>query len=150
MSYTDRYHIVPGILSNSGPGGSPKHILIADDSDTVRSVIRFFLEAHKDLYICGEAVDGVDAIEKAKTLEPDLILLDIAMPRMNGAEAAPILKRDLPHTRIIVFTMYSEAIGKSLAPVTGVDLVLSKPDGMGQLIKGVQTLLGCRTALPTS
>ena len=66
-----------------------KCILIADDNDIVRTIIRLFLET-KGFAICGEAVDGVDAIEKAKQLKPDLIVLDLAMPRMNGVGAASV------------------------------------------------------------
>jgi CheY-like chemotaxis protein len=118
----------------------PKRILIADDSDVVRTVIRFFLESEAN-FVCREASDGVDAIEKAKALEPDLIVLDLAMPRMNGVETASVLKAMMPHVPIILFTMYSEALGSSLTAAVGVDAVLSKPDGVGRLVECVQDLL---------
>jgi DNA-binding NarL/FixJ family response regulator len=92
--------------------------------------------------VCGEAIDGVDAIEKAKELKPDLIILDLAMPRMNGAEAAGVLKRTMPDIPIILFTMYEEVMSKSLASAIGVDVVLSKSDGLGQIMPHVQHLLG--------
>jgi len=119
----------------------PKAILIVDDSATVRGVIRTFLEARTRFEVCGEAVDGVEAVEKAKELKPDLILLDLAMPRMNGVEAASILKNVMPEVPIILFTMYSEMLGQSLTSAIGVDAVLSKPDGMGKLVKEIQHLL---------
>jgi DNA-binding NarL/FixJ family response regulator len=119
----------------------PKRILIVDDSKTVRNVIRTFLETQTPYEVCGEAGDGVDAIEKAKELKPSLILLDLAMPRMNGVEAASVLKGVMPHVPIILFTMYSEALGRSLTSAVGVSMVLSKPDGMGKLVQCVQTLL---------
>ena len=74
----------------------PKCILIADDSKTIRTLIRAFIENRAGFEVCGEAVDGADAIEKAKELKPDLIILDLAMPRMNGAAAASVLKRRMP------------------------------------------------------
>ena len=120
----------------------PKCILIADDSETVRTIIRTFLESQAGFEVCGEAVDGVDAIEKAKTLKPDLIILDLAMPRINGAAAASILKAMMPDVPIILFTMYDDAVGKSLASAIGVDVVLSKPDGISQMAGHVQHLLG--------
>ena len=126
----------------------PKSILIVDDSDTVREVIRFFLEGQEDLSVCGEAVDGVDAIEKAKALRPDLILLDLAMPRMNGVEAASILKKTMPDVPIILFTMYNEALGQSLAAAVGVSMVVSKPDGMSKLVQCVHSLLKAPGELP--
>ena len=125
-----------------------KSILIVDDSATVRDVIRFFLESQQDLCVCGEAVDGVDAIEKAKALKPDLILLDLAMPRMNGVEAASVLKGLMPQVPIILFTMYNEALGRSLASAAGVSMVVSKPDGMSKLVECVQSVLRCPGELP--
>lgn len=118
-----------------------KCILIADDNDVVRTIIRFFLET-KGFAICGEAVDGVDAIEKAKQLKPDLIVLDVAMPRMNGVEAASVLKALMPNVPIVWFTMYQELVGHSLTAAVGVDAVLSKPDGVGGLVECVQGLIG--------
>jgi DNA-binding NarL/FixJ family response regulator len=117
-----------------------KCILIADDNAIVRTIIRFFLET-EGFEVCGEAADGVDAIEKANQLKPDLIVLDVAMPRMNGVEAASVLKRLMPDVPIVWFTMYKELVGLSLTAAVGVDAVLSKPDGVGGLVKCVQGLL---------
>jgi DNA-binding NarL/FixJ family response regulator len=119
-----------------------KCVLIADDSPTIRTLIRTFLESQAGVGVCGEAIDGVDAIEKAKELKPDLIVLDLAMPRMNGAEAASVLKRLMPDVPIILFTMYEDLMVKSRAAAFGVDLVLSKPDGISQMVEHVQHLLG--------
>jgi len=116
-----------------------KCILIADDNDIVRTIIRFFLETKG--FEVGEAADGVDAIEKAKQLKPDLIVLDVAMPRMNGVEAASVLKATMPNVPIVWFTMYKELVGSSLTGAVGVDAVLSKPDGVGGLVECVQGLL---------
>jgi DNA-binding NarL/FixJ family response regulator len=120
----------------------PKCILIADDSVTVRAIIRTFLERRAGFEVCAEAVDGVDAIEKAKELNPDLIILDLAMPRMNGAAAASVLKRLMPKVPVILFTMYDDKMAKALASAIHVDLILSKPDGMDQMLEHVQHLLG--------
>jgi len=119
----------------------PKQILIADDGNTVRQLIRNFLEAKTPFRVCGEAVDGLDAIEKAKALKPDLILLDLAMPRMNGAEAASALRDLMPDVPIVLFTMYDESVGATLISTLGVKAVLSKPDGMGNLVSCVENLL---------
>jgi DNA-binding NarL/FixJ family response regulator len=121
----------------------PKRVLIADDSLQVRDVLRMFLEKVEEIEICGEAVDGLDAVEKAVQLVPDLVLLDLAMPQMNGAEVASILKKKMPGMRIILFTMYNENVGKSLTSAVGVDIVLSKPDGLSQVLRSVKSLLAC-------
>jgi DNA-binding NarL/FixJ family response regulator len=116
-----------------------KQVLIADDSKQVRSILTKFLQAQTNINVCGEAANGFEAVEQAKKLQPDLILLDLAMPKMNGAEAASVLKRLMPNVPIIVFTMYSETIAR-LASAIGVDMVLSKPDGMMALMRAVETL----------
>jgi DNA-binding NarL/FixJ family response regulator len=98
--------------------------------------------------VCGEAGNGLAAVELAKQLKPDLVLLDLSMPMMNGAEVASVLRSSMPQVRLILFTMYSEAVGNSLASAVGVDLVLSKPNGMRQLIGHARTLLS-RGMAPT-
>ena len=117
-----------------------KRVLIADDSSSVRDVIRTFLRDHEDIEICGEAVDGLETLEKAQRLKPDLVLLDLVMPEINGAEVASILKNKMPNIRIILFTMYTERIGKFLSSAIGVDAVLSKPDGMTNIVDSINSL----------
>lgn len=124
---------------SAGPSTAPiqaavqrKRILLIDDGDEVRYVVRTFLQ-QKGFQVCGEATDGVDGIEQAKRLKPDLIILDLAMPRMNGVEAASVLSHCLPGTPIIVLTMYD--VGKSLASATGITAVVSKTDGLNALVR---------------
>jgi len=105
--------------------------------------MRTLLESTTALEICGEAVDGVDAIEKAKQLNPDLILLDLSMPRMNGAEVASVLKPRMPDVPIILLTAFDEVMDKSLAAALGVDLVLPKIE-MTALADHAQALLAKR------
>src|ERR1700682_1560165 len=92
----------------------PNGLLIVDDNSNIRYLIRSFIES-MGYTVCGEAVDGVDAIEKATELQPDLILLDMLMPRMNGIEAAAALKRSMPRVPIILFSMNVDSIGKTVA-----------------------------------
>jgi CheY-like chemotaxis protein len=115
-----------------------KTILIADDSASVRLSVRLLLQGrHKELVV-REAFDGIDAIRKAKTLQPDLILLDLAMPRLNGAEAAYVLKNDMPETPVILFTMTELNIGSMCAAID-VDFI-SKVDGIPKLLERVDAL----------
>jgi DNA-binding NarL/FixJ family response regulator len=118
-----------------------KSILIVDDSETCRRMTRLCLETQIDLQVCGEAVDGLDGVEKAKALKPDLILMDLVMPRMNGIEAASIIKREVPQTRIVLFTTCDKFVGGSLTSYVGIDAVLSKPDGGWKMIECVHGLL---------
>jgi CheY-like chemotaxis protein len=116
-----------------------KTVLIADDSAAMRMSVRLLLEGrHKELVV-REAVDGMDAVEKAKKSKPDLILLDLAMPRLNGAEAATVLKNDLPETPVILFT-YTDLLPNSLCEAIGVDFI-SKTDGIPKLLERVDALL---------
>src|SRR5580692_1477007 len=118
-----------------------KRILVADDSDTVRKVICTCL-AEQKFNVCGDAADGEDVIEKARKLKPDLVLLDLAMPRTNGIVVASVLKDMMPNVRIVLFTMYSEAIARAF-PDKGlaVDAVVAKAEGMTKLADCVQNLL---------
>lgn len=81
-------------------------ILIADDSDVVRRGICGILSAEKDLEVCGEAKDGLETLQKGRELLPDLILLDISMPGMNGLEAARRLREEVRQAKILVISQH--------------------------------------------
>jgi CheY-like chemotaxis protein len=115
-------------------------ILIADDNKTIRDLMRFYLE-HSGHIVCGEAHDGIQAIECAKQLEPDLILLDLTMPGMNGIETTSLLKRILPNTPIILFTLHEDSINREFAATMGVDLVVDKMGGIPKLGQSIKELL---------
>jgi len=117
-----------------------KTVLIADDSASMRLSVRLLLEGRHTELVVREAVDGIDAIEKAKTSHPDLILLDLAMPRLNGAEAATVLKEAMPDTPVILFTMYTDLLAGSLCAAIGADFI-SKADGVSKLLERVDALL---------
>jgi two-component system, chemotaxis family, chemotaxis protein CheY len=119
-----------------------KTILIADDNPTIRYLIRYLVE-RKGFVVCAEAEDGAQAVEKAKRTQPDLILLDLSMPVMNGAEASSLLKRLMPLTPILLFTLHGDVVGKSLAASAGADLLISKSDGIDKLVEGIRILANC-------
>ncbi|MDP2729467.1 MAG: response regulator transcription factor [Dehalococcoidales bacterium] len=87
---------------------SKLHILIVDDHGIVRAGIRSLLEGQPDIEVVGEAAGGEEAIEKAVQFQPDLVLMDIAMPGMNGIEATYRIKKELPHTRVLVLSMHDD------------------------------------------
>src|SRR5258707_5149926 len=119
-------------------------ILVVDDGDMVRNIIEIFLE-HAGFEVYGEAADGVEAIEQAKKLKPDLIVLDLSMPRMNGAEAGSVLTTTMPEVPIILITLYQNVLGSALASAVGVKAVIDKTDGMGKLVACVHSLLNSDT-----
>src|SRR5208283_730176 len=114
-------------------------LLIVDDNPGMRALIRSFVQSI-GYKVAGEAENGVQAIQRASELQPDMVLLDLSMPLLNGAEAAAVLKRKFPHLPIIFFTMYE--FGDEIAAAVGVDVVLSKPRGIDQLESHLTHLLG--------
>jgi DNA-binding NarL/FixJ family response regulator len=125
-------------------------ILIVDDLPQMRKLMRAYLEEEREFSVCGEAIDGLDAIDKAQNLKPDLIILDASMPRLNGIKAAPKLKELLPETGIILFTFHENMMRGLDAREIGVDAVVQKDRGLFTLMESIKALLQRRnlTARP--
>ena len=104
----------------------PKSVLIVDDHEAIRRSIRGFFRAYPEFMVCGEAVNGAEAIEKAQELWPDLVILDLAMPEMNGLEAAAALKFILPGVPIFLLTAHYSRELELAALESGVCAVFSK------------------------
>ena len=83
-------------------------VLIADDHAVVRQGLRFLIDYEPGMKVVGEAADGLQAVEQARSLQPDVILLDLVMPRMGGLEAITEIKRDRPDAPILVLTSFAE------------------------------------------
>jgi len=134
-------HVLRRLVPQSRlPGHMSSGLLIVDDDAVIRSALRSFVEA--DGYrVCGEAADGLEAIEQARELQPDLILLDLAMPRLNGAEVAGILKSEMPGVKIVLLTMYADQFSEKLASAVGIHVVLAKPEGLSVLSERLKALL---------
>jgi len=115
--------------------------LLADEDAFVRDRLRLFLEQDAGMHVCGEADNGLEAVRIAKRCKPDLVIMGLRMPEMNGAETATAIRHALPHTRIVIFTSFSDWFGKSMARISGVDLVVPKSEGMTGLTKALQKLL---------
>src|SRR5258708_34655750 len=111
----------------------PKRVLIAEDEASVRSAMRVFIESRSQFEIC-EAVDGDEALHKAAALNPDLIVLDLRMPKVNGIEVAALLHVRTPHTPVVVFTMFEDKLGVSLTKVLGIAAVVPKNEGVRSLL----------------
>lgn len=116
-------------------------LLICDDNPNIRYLLRAYVESRTPFEICGEAAHGLEAVEKVTKLRPDLVLLDLSMPVMTGAEAAVIIKGTVPRTKIILFSLHVDNVPKSLAAAVGVDLALSKSDGIIRLAEHLNALL---------
>src|SRR5579862_8349077 len=94
---------------------SAVQFLIVDDHELFRRTARSFIESQLNWQICGEAGDGIEAVEKAKLLRPDVILMDINMPRMDGLQATRIIRRELPDCNVIIVTQNHETIARQQA-----------------------------------
>ncbi|MFD7748576.1 response regulator [Streptomyces sp. NPDC059698] len=96
----------PSIATPSGGAAAVTRILLADDHALVRRGVRLILDGEPDLTVVAEAGDGAEAVEMARAVQPDLAVLDIAMPRLTGLQAARELSRTMPGLRILMLTMY--------------------------------------------
>jgi len=127
------------LIAVSSPPAARKRILIVDDQAALLKVLRTSLE-HHGFTVCGEAENGVDAIGRAVATRPDLVILDVAMPGLNGIEVASILQSLLPNVPIILHTIYGDRVGKSLKTLVGIKAVVAKSEGISKLIDRVRSL----------
>jgi two-component system chemotaxis response regulator CheY len=123
--------------------GHGKTVLVIDDNAAIRKMIAsaFLSDGFKT---CGEAENGKEAIELAKELHPDLITVDLSMPVMNGLEAAVELRKIMPDTPIILFTLFGDGLLEKEAAKSGIKLVLSKTTPLPHVITLAHRLLGAK------
>jgi two-component system, chemotaxis family, chemotaxis protein CheY len=121
--------------------GVGKTVLVVDDSAFVRKAIEsaFLSDGFKT---CVEAENGKEGIEVAKKCQPDLIILDLMMPVMNGLEAAPILRELFPKIPIFLFSLYADDLSQQVASRAGVDLVVSKNEPLSKLVDKAHEMMG--------
>jgi CheY-like chemotaxis protein len=115
-------------------------ILIVDDSESVRHLVRSYLESRLDQVACSEATDGQDAIDHVRSAKPDVIVLDMSMPIMNGLDAAPVLHGMAPQAPIILFTLHKDVVSEKQATAVGIRAVVSKMDEIEVLLKHILNL----------
>jgi PAS domain S-box-containing protein len=118
----------------------PVRILIADDHEVVRHGVRSLLGSHADWEVCGEAVDGRDAVEKAKELKPDVIVMDIGMPRLNGLEAARVIREQVPQTAILILSQHEAKEMRPAALQAGAREYITKSDVARDLVTAVESV----------
>jgi NarL family two-component system response regulator LiaR len=108
----------------------------------MRKAIRRFLDEQPQVEVCAVTVNGREAVDAALALKPDLLIIDAIMPELTGVEVAGVLRKSLPDSKFILFTMYGDAVGKSLAKYTGLDVVVPKTDGLAVLAETINTAVG--------
>ena len=115
-------------------------ILIADDKPLVRTGLRMLLERHQDWTICGEAEDGIEAVEQSVALKPDVILLDISMPKLDGLTAVPLIREKVPDAAIIILTLYQSVNMARIAAHAGATAYITKSLLTKNLVPAIENL----------
>jgi len=122
-----------------------KAVLIADDNAFIRTALYEFFQREPDFIVCGVAENGREAIEEARRLHPDLIVLDMAMPVMNGLEAARWLKRIMPEVPLIMYSATDEVAQRNARSV-GISEIISKSQRVSVLIRAARGLVERKAA----
>lgn len=119
----------------------PYTVLIADDSPCIREALCNVFEREEDFDVCGEAENGREAVQKAQELHPDLILLDLSMPVMNGLDATRVLKQMMPTVPVIMFSAYRGSSTEKEARTAGACALVSKFQHISVLLGKARTVL---------
>ena len=116
-------------------------LLIADDNATVRRMLRALLETHEGWQVCGEAENGLEAVAKAKELQPDVILLDLAMPVMDGLRATREIAAILPAVPILIHTLHNAPGVELEAKKAGARKIINKTEDADELLRAIEEAL---------
>jgi DNA-binding NarL/FixJ family response regulator len=124
----------------------PIRILIADDNQVARGRLRETLDGHEGWQVCAETENGRQAIEKARDLKPDLIVLDVVMPMLDGLRATREIRRILPGVPILIYTLHDADVVCLEAKKAGATRVVSKLEHVSSLITALEQLIEDRAA----
>ncbi len=144
-------HGSASVLLNSGEpllDGWHLKILIADDHEAVRKGVCFILGTRDDLKVCAEACNGFEAIEKTIELRPDLIIMDVTMPGMDGLAACQQIKRFQPQIPILIFSQHDGSEIVQLARQAKAQAFVTKSAAAAVLLKAIDALLDGKTFFP--
>lgn len=120
---------------------TPIRILLADDHAVLRAGLKLLLDGRSDMAVIGEAADGAELLTLAQTHQPDIILLDLTMPRLGGLEALPLLRQHVPQTRILILTMHDDESYLRQALKAGAAGYLLKKAADVELITAIQAVM---------
>jgi two-component system, NarL family, response regulator DegU len=135
------------VLEESSAARGPSRIIIADDHPLFRSAIRQTLERQHDLEVVAEAANGCQALELSRRLRPELVLMDLRMPEMDGIAATQTIKREFPETRVLILTAVDESRGLSNALEAGAAGYILKDASPAQITDAVRRVLAGESAL---
>jgi two-component system, NarL family, nitrate/nitrite response regulator NarL len=123
------------------PNNRIVRILIADDHPIIRKRVRGILEGESGLSVCGEAFDGAEAVEEAQRLKPDVVVLNVSMPVLNGMEAARKIKTEFPETAIVILSSNADKHFVEEAKKIGARAYVAKTKAAEALVKAIETLV---------
>jgi DNA-binding NarL/FixJ family response regulator len=125
-------------------------ILVADDQEYIRQGIRALIEAAPGLEVCGEAVNGEEAVQKTIEMQPDLVVLDITMPVMNGLDAAKMIRSCSPDTPILIVSIHNIETMIEDAKRIGVQGFVAKAQASELLVDAIQSIMQHQKYFPKS
>lgn len=115
-------------------------LLIVDDHEIFRRGLRALLEPYADWKICGEAVDGNDAVSQCESLKPDIVVMDVTMPGLNGLEASRLIKKSAPDTQVVIITQHDSPQIRAAARDAGAAAFVTKSSVGSELVSAIKNL----------
>ena len=125
-------------------------VFLAEDHETVREGLRLLVNAQEDMHVVGEAGDGKTAIEQARTLKPNVVVLDLSMPQVNGVVAAQTLRTSLPSAAVVTLTRHRDSAYVQQLLAAGAAAYVLKQSSSGELLNAIRAAAAGRTYLDAS
>jgi DNA-binding NarL/FixJ family response regulator len=129
---------------------SKLRILLADDHETVRTGLRVILNAQPDMEVIGEAADGVAVLEKTQELQPDVVLMDVSMPRLNGLQATEALRERYPAVKVLTLTRHADVAYLHQLLQAGANGYVLKQSRAGEVLQAIRAIASGRTYIDSA
>lgn len=115
-------------------------ILVVDDHPSIRRMVRGMVEQHPGWQVCGEACDGAEAVQRATELRPDVIVMDLVMPKLNGLEATRKIHELSPSARVLILTLHENPVLPKIAQDSGANGYVVKSESLDTLTRAIESV----------